>query len=73
MPLHLCSKFSTNSVNKIKDTSLNMDMKVLDKNTNNTEKMIMYYAQVGFILERLTFKSQSAQCGTFIRIMTKGT
>lgn len=73
MPLHLCSKFSTNSVNKIKGTSLNMDMKVLDKNTNYTEKMIMYYAQVGFILERLTFKSQSAQCGTFIRIMTKGT
>lgn len=73
MPLHLCSKFSTNSVNKIKGTSLNMDMKVLDKNTNNTEKMIMYYAQVGFILERLTLKNQSAQCGTFIRIMTKGT
>lgn len=73
MPLHLCSNFSTNFVNKIKGTSLNVDMKVLDKSTNNTEKMIMYYAQAGFILERLTFKNQSTQCGTFIRIMTKGT
>lgn len=38
MPLHLCSNFSTNFVNKIKSTSLNMDMKVFDKSTNNTEK-----------------------------------